>query len=55
MELMVFVAVLVVLAALADRFGVDNRDGLRSHEAELAALGFTREQRVPPHRDPWTR
>jgi hypothetical protein len=55
MELMVFVAVLVVLAALADRFGVDSRDNFQSQEAELAALGFTREQRVPMRRDPWTR
>jgi hypothetical protein len=52
MELMVFVAVLVVLAALADRFGADSRDSLRSHEAELAVLGFTREQRDPKRRDP---
>jgi hypothetical protein len=43
MELLVFVAVLIVLAALADRFGVDSRDKLRSDETELAALGFIRE------------
>jgi hypothetical protein len=47
MELLVFIAVLIVLVALADRFGVDSRDNLRSSEAELAELGFGRE--------PWTR
>ena len=46
MELFIFFAVLTTLVALADRFGVDSRDGLRSHEAELAALGFSREQRT---------
>jgi hypothetical protein len=45
MELVVFIAMLVLLAALSERFGVDSRDTLRSHEAELAARGFTREQR----------
>jgi len=53
MELVVLIAVLIALVALADRFGVDSRDDLRSHEAELAALGFTREQRVPIRRVPW--
>jgi hypothetical protein len=43
MELLVFVAVFTVLVALAGRFGVDSRDNLRSHETELAALGFVRE------------
>jgi hypothetical protein len=43
MELLVFVAVLITLIALADRFGVDSRDTLRSPEAELAALGFVSE------------
>jgi hypothetical protein len=55
MELVVFIAVFVALAALSAPFGVDSRDDLRSHEAELAALGFTREQRVPMPQDPWTR
>jgi hypothetical protein len=55
MELMVLIAVLIALVALADRFGVDSGDDLRSHEAELAALGFTREQRVPMPQNPWTR
>jgi hypothetical protein len=43
MELLVVVAVLTALAALADRFGVDSRDNLRSHETELAVLGYVRE------------
>jgi hypothetical protein len=47
MELVVLIAVLVTLAALSERFGVDSRDNLRSHEAELFGLGFTRERRVP--------
>jgi hypothetical protein len=55
MELVVFVAVLVALVALADRFGVDSRDKLESHEADLAALGFTREQRASTRPAPWTR
>jgi hypothetical protein len=55
MELFVFIAVLVLLAALSERFGVDSRDTLRSQEADLAALGFTREQRVLMPQDPWTR
>jgi hypothetical protein len=46
MELVVFITVLILLAGLVDRFGVDSRDTLRSHEAELADLGFTREQRA---------
>jgi hypothetical protein len=55
MELLVFVAVFVLLAALSSRFGVDSRDDFQSHEAELAARGFSREQRVPVHQQPWTR
>jgi hypothetical protein len=54
MELLVFIAVLTVLVALADRFGVDSRGNLRSREAELAAFGFVREQQVPIQRDMWT-
>jgi hypothetical protein len=52
MELVIFIAVFVALAALSERFGVDSRDNLRSQEAELDALGFTREQRMPPEQ--WT-
>jgi hypothetical protein len=52
MELVVFIAALIVLAALASHFGVDSRDSFRSHESEFAARGFTREQLVLPRRDP---
>jgi hypothetical protein len=52
MELIVLVTVLVALVALSERFGVDSRDKFDSHEGDLAALGFTREQRVLPRRDP---
>jgi hypothetical protein len=55
MELVIFIAVLVALAALSERFGVDSRDNLHSHEAELVALGFTHEQRVPMPPEQWTR
>jgi hypothetical protein len=54
MEILVFVAAFIVLAALADRFGVDNRDNLRSPDAEFVALGFVRELQEPIRRDPWT-
>ena len=46
-ELVVFIAVLVALAARSESFGTDSRNTLSSHEAEIGALGFTREQRVP--------
>jgi hypothetical protein len=52
MELIVFITVLVALVALSERFGVDSRDKLEGHEGDLAALGFTHEQRVLPRRDP---
>jgi hypothetical protein len=55
MEFVVLIAALIVLVALAERFGVDSRDTLRSHDAELAARGFTREQRVQMLSEPWTR
>jgi hypothetical protein len=54
MEFVVLISVLAALVALADRFGIDSRDNLRSHEAELSALGFTRERRGPIQRDLWT-
>jgi hypothetical protein len=54
MELLVFIAVLTVLVALSGRFGVDSRDTLRSHETELAVLGFVRETAsADSARDPW--
>ena len=43
MELLIFVAVLIVLAALADRFDADSRDNLQPHEVELARHGIVRE------------
>ena len=53
-ELLVFIAVLVALALLADRFGADSRDNFRSHETDFVALGFVREQQLPMERDIWT-
>jgi len=50
MELVVFIAVTVVLSALASHFRVDSRDNFRLYEADLAAFGFTREQRAPKTR-----
>ena len=44
MEIVVSVGMLIVFAVLAACFGADSRDQLRSHEAELAALGFVRER-----------
>lgn len=55
MELLVFIAVFVALAALSSRVGVDSRDDFRSREAELAERGFSREQRVPMQQQSWTR
>jgi Tfp pilus assembly protein FimT len=46
MELLVFIAVLTLLIALADRFGVDSRNNLRSSGTELSELGFGREPRT---------
>jgi hypothetical protein len=46
MELLVFIAVLIALAALADRFGADSRDNLWPHEAEFAKYGLVSEQRT---------
>lgn len=53
MELLVFIAVFVALAALSSRFAVDSRDDFRSREAELAGLGFIREERRPSQLEPW--
>ena len=53
MELVIFIAVLVALSALSESFGTDSRNNLRSHEAELGALGFTREQPVPMPPEQW--
>jgi len=41
MELLVFVAALVLLGGLALRFGHDSRRTVSSKEEELAALGMT--------------
>ena len=41
MEAIVALAILVLLAALAARFGHDSRDGLRTKEYDLAASGVT--------------
>lgn len=54
MELLVFIAVLIALAALADRFGADSREDLRSHETDFVAFGFVREQQLPMERDIWS-
>jgi hypothetical protein len=55
MELMVLIAVLIVLGALANHFGVDSRETFRSREEELAARAFKREQRMPIRWEHWTR
>jgi hypothetical protein len=55
MEIVVFVVAIILLAALSARFGEDSGETLRSHEAELAALGFKREQRAPVRQEPWER
>jgi hypothetical protein len=55
MEILVFVAMFIVLAALSNRFGVDSRDTYRSREEELAERAFTREQRMPIRWEHWTR
>jgi hypothetical protein len=55
MEIIAFVVTFVVLAALSAFIGEDSRETLRSHEAELAARGFTREQWAPVRPEPWAR
>jgi hypothetical protein len=55
MEILVFVVAFMALAALSACFGEDNRETLRSHEAELAARGFKREQWAPVRPEPWAR
>ena len=42
MEAAILLAALVVLGALARRFGADSRDGIPSKEHELRSLGVTR-------------
>ena len=42
MEAAVLLAALVILGALARRFGVDSRDGIASKEQDLLSLGITR-------------
>jgi hypothetical protein len=41
MEAIILVALLVALGLLATRYGYDSRSRLRSHEEDLAALGYT--------------
>ena len=41
MELIIAVAILVVLAVLALRFGYDSRDGIPTEERKLARRGTT--------------
>jgi hypothetical protein len=44
MELLLFVALLVLLDVLAMRYGFDSRDRLRSDEDCLASTGFRRDR-----------
>ncbi len=43
MELLLFVALLILLDVLAMRYGFDSRDRLRSDEDRLSAAGFRRD------------
>ena len=40
MELLIITLALCLLGALANMFGVDSRNGLRSHEEEAAEYGM---------------
>ena len=49
MEPVIVVGALLLLGVLANRFGHDSRDGLRSDEERLSAQGFAWGCQADPH------